>query len=139
MPDRAGMELSAKAIGRVGEVFSRSEVADVRLVRRAVALAEALAQKPKVSLPQVWSTSAALEAGYHFLRNPRSNFTALMAAVQRAAYDEARAQSCVLVLHDTTDCACPAADQEEVGFLPTGRAGFFIHHALCIREDRMPL
>lgn len=133
------MQLSSKAIGRVSEVFSHAELGDLRLVRRAVALAEALAQKPKLSLPQVWSTSAALEAGYHFLRNPRSNFTALMAPVQQATHSEALEVSSLLVLHDTTDCACPAADPEEVGFLPSGKAGFFIHHALCIREDRTPV
>jgi hypothetical protein len=133
------MELSTKAVARVGAVFSRASLPDRRLVHRGVALAEALAEAPMVSLPQVWSTSAALEAGYLFLRNPRSGFTGLMAGVQQATYEAALKEDCVLAIHDTTDCECPAAEPEEVGFLPSGKAGFFIHHALCIREDRTPL
>jgi hypothetical protein len=133
------MQLSQRAIERASDVFLRAELGDERLERRAAALAQALAEKPKVSLPQAWSTSAALEAGYHFLRNPRCSFTALMAATQQATYELALKERSVLVVHDTTDIACPAAEPEEVGFLPTNKAGFFVHHALCIRPDRTPL
>lgn len=133
------MQLSDKAVKRASEVFARANFGDVRLRRRAIALVEALAAKPNATLPQVWSTSAALEAGYLFLRNPRTNFAALMAATQQATHEMVVQEPCVLVLHDTTDASCPAAKPEEVGFLPTNKAGFFIHHALCIRPDRTPL
>lgn len=133
------MQLSERAIERASEVFLRANLGDARLERRAAGLAEALAQNPKASLPHVWSTSAALEAGYLFLRNPRSNFTALMAAVQQDTRERALQERSVLVVHDTTDIVCPAAEPDEVGFLPNGKAGFFAHHAVCIREDRTPL
>jgi hypothetical protein len=62
-----------------------------------------------------------------------------MAAVQQEVHERALQESCVLVLHDTSEVSCPAAECDEVGYLPTGKAGFFIHHSLCIRPDRTPL
>ena len=133
--------LSEKAIGRVGSTFARADLGDARMVRRAVGLSEALAQAPRLSLPQVWSTSAELEAGYRFLRSPRTDFEQLMEPVQQAARESALEQRTVLVLHDTTDVTCQSAAPEEVGFLQTGKAGFYVHHALCISADesRRPL
>ena len=128
------MSLSDRTVERVGELFARAELGDPRLVRRAVGLAEGLARSPKQSLPQIWSSSAELEAGYRFLRNPRSDFEALMEPVQQAAREGALAAQSVLVLHDTTEVKCAAAEPDEVGFLQTGQAGFFVHHALCVSQ-----
>jgi hypothetical protein len=135
------MSLSEKAVTRVGEVFGRADLGDARLVRRAVSLAEALATAPSLSLPKIWSTSAELQAGYEFLRSPRTDFNLMMEPVQHAARERALDERRVLVLHDTTDVACAAAAPEEVGFLQTGQAGFYVHHALCISADetRRPL
>lgn len=134
------MKLSEKAISRVGEVFRRADLGDARLVRRAVGLAQALAEAPDLSLPKVWATAAELQAGYDFLRSPRTDFTDLMEPVQHFVREQALAERSVLVLHDTTDNVCPSAEPEEVGFLQTGKAGFFIHHALCLStKDRRPL
>lgn len=128
----AGMGLSKKAVRRIGEVFQRAELGDPRLVERAVGLAEALAQSPKETLPKIWSDGSTLLAGYRFLRNPRSDFTRLMEPQQHATRERALLARNVLVLHDTTDIVCPAAEPEEVGFLQTGQAGFYVHHALCV-------
>lgn len=134
------MKLSDKAISRVGQVFSRADLGDARLVRRAVGLAQALAEAPDRSLPRVWATPAELQAGYDFLRNPRTDFTDLMESVQHFTREQALAEQSVLVLHDTTDISCPSAEVDEVGFLATGKAGFFVHHALCVSaQDRRPL
>lgn len=133
--------LSDKTVARVGDVFRRADLGDARLVRRSVGLAEALARAPGLSLPRVWATSAELQAGYEFLRSPRTDFNTLMEPVQQATRQRALEERCVLVLHDTTDVTCPAAEPEEVGFLQTGKAGFYVHHALCISADetRRPL
>jgi hypothetical protein len=124
--------LSDKSVHRVGEMFRRADLGDARLVRRAVGLAEALTRAPSLSLPKVWATPAELEAGYSFLRKPRTGFLRLMEAVQQATREQALAARRVLVLHDTTDVACPAAQADEVGFLQTGKAGFYAHHSLCV-------
>lgn len=120
---------------RVGEVFRRADLGDPRLVRRAVGLAESLAQSPDRSLPKIWSTSAELEAAYRFLRNRRTQFESLMEAVQQATREQALQKRRVLVLHDTTDIAAQGAEPEEVGYLQTGKAGFYVHHALCVGCD----
>lgn len=87
---------------------------------------------PRESLPTIWESSAELEAAYRFLRNPRTEFAALMEPVQQSAREMALEEGRVLVLHDTTDVTCPAAEPDEVGFLPTSKAGFYVHHALCV-------
>ena len=93
--------LSEKAIARVGEIFVRADLGDARLVRRAVGLIEALAKAPRLSLPKVWSSEAELEAGYHFVRNSRVEFTSLMEPVQLETRRRALEERCVLILHDT--------------------------------------
>lgn len=132
--------LSDKSVHRVGEIFRRADLGDARLVRRAVGLAEALACAPSLSLPKVWATAAELEAGYSFLRKPGTGFLELMEATQHATRDLALQARCVLVVHDTTDHNCPSAEPEEVGFLQTGKAGFYAHHSLCLDEaGKLPL
>lgn len=141
MRDRRGMGLSQKAVRRTGDVFERAQLGDPRRVCRAVGLAEALARNPSQSLPKIWASSAELEAGYRFLRSPRTEFGELMEAVQHQARQAALREGRVLVLHDTTDVSCPSAEPEEVGFLQTGKPGFYVHHALCVgaTEPHKPL
>lgn len=126
--------MSAKSTVRVAEVFERAPLGDPRRVRRAMRLAEALAREPASSLPAAWRTSAELEAGYRFLRSEHAGFEQLMEGVQHAARDAALRTNRVLVVHDTTDVACPSATADEVGFLQTGKPGFYVHHALAIDE-----
>lgn len=133
------MSLSEKAIRRASEVFAQAELGDPRRVRRAVSLTEALASAPNQSLPKVWETDSELEAGYRFLRNTRNEFDALMDPVQLQARREAMRAKSILVLHDTTDIECTAAEPEEVGFLQTGKPGFYVHHSLAVTEGETPL
>ena len=58
-----------------------------------------------------------------------------MAPAQTATQQRAREAKRVLLLHDTTDITCPAAECDEVGYLATGNAGFYLHHALCVSDD----
>jgi Transposase DNA-binding/Transposase DDE domain len=129
------MSLGIAAKARVGEIFRQADLGDPRLVRRAVGLVQALAEGPNRSLPKIWSTAAELEAAYRFLRNPRTEFEALMQAVQQATRERALGKRRVLALHDTTDITCPVAEPEEVGYLQTGQPGFYVHHALCVGCD----
>lgn len=134
------MLLSAKTTGRVGEIFAKSELGDPRRSRRAAKVAEALAESPNQSLPRALASTAELEGGYRLLSGAHCDFTALMAAVQAATCEEASKEERVLVIHDTTDLKCLSASAEEVGFLPTGKAGFYIHHALCVStQSNRPL
>ena len=134
------MSLSESAVDRIGGVFERAQLGDPRRVRRAKSLAESLAREPNASLPNAWQSEAELEAGYRFLRSPHAGFEELMGAVQEASRERALEARSVLVIHDTTDVTCPSASTDEVGFLQTGKAGFFVHHALAVDEAaRRPL
>src|SRR4249920_2829493 len=104
--------LSDKTVHRVGEIFSRADLGDARLVRRACGLAESLARAPSLSLPKVWATVAELEAGYSFLRKPSTGFLALAEAVQHSTREQALKHGRVLALQDTTDVTCPAAQAD---------------------------
>jgi hypothetical protein len=129
------MYLGSSAKSRVSAVMRRAELGDPRMVRRAVALAEALAAAPNKSLPKVWSTPSELEAAYRFLRNPRTEFEALVGAFQQSTHERALEKKRILAIHDTTDVECPAADPDEVGYLQTGKPGFYLHHALAVAVD----
>lgn len=134
------MQLSDKATHRVAAIFERAQLGDPRRVRRAMSLTESLARQPKSSLPTAWRTQAELEAGYRFLRNPHTGYEELMAAIQTTSREEVLKTKRVVVVHDTTDVTCPSATPTEVGFLQTGQAGFFVHHALGLDEaDGRPL
>jgi Transposase DNA-binding/Transposase DDE domain len=126
------MHLGKSAKSRISAVMRRAELGDPRMVRRAVALAEALAEAPNESLPKIWATPAELEAAYRFLRNPRTEFEALVGAFQQVTRERALEARRILAIHDTTDCECPAADPDEVGYLQTGKPGFYVHHTLVV-------
>lgn len=129
------MHLGKSAKSRVSAVMRRAELGDPRMVRRAVALAEALAEAPNKTLPKAWSTPSELEAAYRFLRNPRTEFEALVGAFQQCTHESALEKKRILAIHDTTDIECPAAVPEEVGHLQTGKPGFYLHHALAVPVD----
>lgn len=127
--------LSRAVAKRVGAIFVRADLGDPRRVRRAVGLSENLARNPQVALTKVWATHRELEAAYRFFRNKTTGFSPLMEAIQLSTRELALKTKCVLVLHDTTDVTCPAAEVEEVGCLPTGKPGFYVHHAFCVSAD----
>lgn len=129
------MYLGKSAKSRVSAVARRAELGDPRMVRRAVALISALAEAPNKSLPKIWTTPAELEAAYRFLRNPRTEFEALMGAFQQVTREHVLAKKRILAIHDTTDVTCPAAEPDEVGYLQTGQPGFYVHHALAVATD----
>jgi len=86
-------------------------------------------------------SEAELEGTYRFANNlaiePLELFNALAASAAAAA----EVAGAVLVVHDTTDCSFEQADPDEVGYLSTGKAGFFAHCALVLEANtwRRPL
>jgi hypothetical protein len=86
-------------------------------------------------------SEAELEGAYRFFRSPHVTMEALSLAHAEATAARARKVGRVLAIHDTTTCEFPHADPEEVGYLPTGKAGFFAHYALIVADDgsRRPL
>ena len=129
------MKLPADAQRRVLDEFGRGRLPDARLTARLLDVVEAVAAGPARTLPAALLDGAALEGAYRLLNNDRVTFEGVHeehAAKTRQRAVEARD---VLVIHDTTACAFPHADADEIGYLSTGKAGFYVHAALVTSLD----
>lgn len=135
------MELSAQAIGRLTAEFADADLGDERRAARATFIVEALARAPGASLPEAMGTNAATEAVYRFLGNDAYEFDDLLLEHNERTAGRARDAGSVLVLHDTTTCKYSHISPKELGFLQTGKAGFFLHSSLVVdtRHHRRPL
>jgi hypothetical protein len=134
-------ELRGDAIARLMADLAGAELGDPRRVARAQRVTERLAKSPQESLPTALVTDAELEAAYRFFNNDEVTFEQLLAAHADAVAERAASRKVVLAIHDTTTCAFPHADPEEVGYLPTGKAGLLLHLTLLVdtQDWRRPL
>ena len=131
------MELDNDTIARIAREFGDLELGDPRRSRRVVEFVTALAKHPQATLPAAMGSEAALEAAYRLLNNVHFDFDDLLAEHRDRTVDRARSAGEVLVLHDTTECSCEHAAPRDVGFLPTGKAGFFVHTSLVLDAKRL--
>src|SRR5205814_9557046 len=65
----------------------------------------------------------------------------LFDALAESAAERAKVAGEVLVIHDTTSCTFEHADPAEIGYLSTGKAGFYPHFSLVVEGNawRRPL
>ena len=135
------MKLSTDAIQRVADDFDGSDLGDPRRLRRLRRVVGQLAAQPWASIPNAMGSVAALEGAYRFINNPAVTFETLHGSHARATAERCRATKEVLVIHDTTTCEFAHAEPSEVGYLPTGAAGFQLHIALAVdaAQWRRPL
>jgi hypothetical protein len=135
------MEMSDETVGRIVEEFAGLDLGDPRRTRRITKIAAAMAKHPQASLPSALGTAADLEAAYRLLNNEQVDFDDLLAEHRDRTISRAEEAGDVLALHDTTTCTFEHADPREIGYLPTGKAGFFVHTSLIVdaRRHRRPL
>jgi hypothetical protein len=135
------MELDDAAVERIAREFEDIDLGDSRRTRRAVRVAGAMAKHPRESLPSALETDGELQAAYRLVNNEQVDFDDLLAGHRDNTVDRAREAGSVLVLHDTTVCVYEHADPKEIGYLPTGKAGIFVHTALVVdaHRQRRPL
>ena len=137
------MASGRKRAQRIGGDFKHAELGDERLNKRAVALVEQLAKQPGLPLPAAMGSTAALEAAYRFMNNGAVGIQRLLESHRDAVAERARATASgeVLVIHDTTTCQFGHLDASDIGYLQTGRAGFYLHLSLVIDSGlwRRPL
>ena len=133
--------LKKDAIARLAADVKRVELGDPRRADRALDVLLRLARSPDVSLPEAMETTAELLGAYRLLNNERVSFDALLAPHLESTVARAQQAGSVLVLHDTTTCMFPHADPDDVGYLPTGKAGFLLHVGLVVDANawRRPL
>jgi hypothetical protein len=118
------------------------DLGDKRLNARAARIVQAALDKPGESIPAAAGSRAATDATYLFLDNPR---------VQRQAIDAAHQQATLQHIADTTGPLLIPQDTSPFDFTSPGRArtlgqlshakhfGFFVHSALALRSDGLPL
>jgi hypothetical protein len=135
------MELDEEAIARILGEFADVDLGDPRRTLRALKLVGALAKRPDQSLPEALGTNTALEGAYRLLNSEHFDFDDLLAGHREQTIARAEQARDVLVLHDTTTCRFEHADPKEIGYLPTGKAGFFAHVGLVVDagHHRRPL
>ena len=135
------MKLSQLAIDRVVGVFDGLDLGDPRRTARLRSVVQDLARDPFQSLPWALGNGSKLQGAYRLVNNPRVTFEKLMEHQFAETARRAGQAGSVLVVHDTTDCAFPDIDPEELGYLQTGKAGFYAHFSLVLdaNEWRRPI
>ena len=134
------MELYAAAINRVVDSIKEAELGDPRRTRRLVSLVSKLAVRPQVSLPDAMGSESELEGAYRLVNNPKVTMDVLHEAHAKFTASRAREVGEVLAIHDTTPCQFSHADPALIGYLNTGKPGFYAHYALVVGADsRQPL
>lgn len=135
------MQLTEAAVQRVVAEFADAELGDERRTARATCIVEGLCRAPGASLPDAMGTEAALEGAYRFVGHPGWDYEDLLLEHHERTGGRACEAGTVLVLHDTTTCSFGHIPAEELGYLQTGKAGFFLHVSLVVdaRHPRRPL
>lgn len=126
--------------GPSADDFRDADLGDPRRNRRLHRFAMAMAARPEASLPMIARSEAELEGMYRLLNSPGVTFAEVLEAHQARVVERAEAAGNTVVVHDTTSFEFPHLDPRDVGFLQTGKAGFYAHVSLVVKEDeREPL
>jgi hypothetical protein len=135
------MKLPNASIERVLAAFQGGDLGDARRQSRLETTLAKMAQRPSASLPDSMATDAHLEGAYRFANNKSVDPQQLQGLFAAFTGERAKVANSALVIHDTTTASFSHADPAEIGYLPTGKAGFFVHLALVVEGDswRRPL
>lgn len=135
------MELSSSSVRRIVEDLNRADLGgDPRRTARLEKVVARLASNPSATLPDMVESEAELQGMYRLVNNSRVTMSALHAAHAAATAVRAGQEQRVLAIHDTTPIACRHANPANVGFLNTGKPGFYAHYTLLVSEaSRLPL
>ena len=135
------MKLSKSSIDRVVSAFSELDLGDPRRARRVRKTVESLAANPRASFPEAMGGPAEIEGGYRLMSSGRVTMRDLNGAHAKVTAKRARDAGRVLAIHDTTPFEFKHATAEEIGYLSTGKAGFYAHYTLIVAADesRRPL
>lgn len=117
----------------IGAEFSGANLGDVRLSKRLVKIAEAVSRSPGAGLPQVMEDDAALEATYRFLGNEQVTADAILAPHVAQTVKRCSGFREVLAVHDRTSFHFGGEKwRDEMGYMPSGKQGFFGHFTLAV-------
>jgi hypothetical protein len=123
------MKLPEGSLDRIASIFRAAELGDPRRSERAARVAEKLARNPQLSIPDAMGSEAELEGAYRLMNNQRSH--------ARETASLASKHGVVLAVSDTTPCEFAHADPQDVGYLSTGKAGFYLHYTLIVTANEL--
>jgi hypothetical protein len=112
----------------------------VRLERRAIKLARAMARRPAASFPEAMRSDSALEAAYRFFNNKKVTPKAILSAHREETICRAAELGSALAIHDTTLCEFTGETQRR-GLGPLRKRGknpdqgFLGHVTLAVSAD----
>src|SRR5690606_21168453 len=120
------------------------DLGDPRRTRRLQRVAERLALKPEVALPELFEDPSELEAAYRLLRNSNVSLLKLISAHTAATAQRCQGLETVLAVHDTTEFDFGVREdhvREHLCRLSKSRQGFYGHLSLAVSADglRAPL
>lgn len=130
------MELNDESVQRILAEFAGLELGDPRRAQRVLKVVAALAKHPDQSLPRALGTTFDLKAAYRLLNQDEVDLDDVLEGHREQTIARAEQAGKVLVLHDTTTFKLEHADPREIGYLPTGKAGFFAHVGLVVDAGR---
>jgi hypothetical protein len=117
--------------------FGAATLSDVRRVRRAVRIAEAMATKPGGSLPQLFTTPYEVKAAYTFFRHAEASPDRLQAGHREGVQQALQQRGEYLLLEDTTTMVWSGASPRDglgpIGDRQTRQEGFHLHTTLAVR------
>jgi hypothetical protein len=124
------------------EHFGGAELSHVKRVDRAVTIAEAMAESPGKSLPQMFAHHYDLKAAYTFFRHPEARPDNLQAGHRERVLCEMEKPGCYLMIADTSEVLCTETG-EIIGLGPVGASknaqiGFHLHSVLAVRWPSEP-
>jgi hypothetical protein len=135
------MKLPKGSVERVGRALQRAKLGDPRREKRLAKTVAKLARKPSASLPDAMQSEPELEGAYRLANNAAIEPQHLFDVLAESAAERAKVAGNVLVIHDTTPCTFEHADPAEIGYMSTGKAGFYAHCSLVVEGNawRRPL
>ena len=128
---------------RTSNVVREFEGADLGHATRSARLlkvVDALARQPSASFPKATGSDVELEGLYRILSNTHTGWEDILDPHKRKTAERCAGNE-VVVVHDTTEFQLSHADPAEVGYLQTGKPGFYAHVSLAVSADgqRRPL
>jgi hypothetical protein len=129
-------------VADLSDELAGCEFGDVRLNNRAKSLADALSQRPNVSIPAALHSKADIEACYRFFNNKKVTPEKILKPHIEATRRRIGLLDFVLLVQDTTELDVTRPSQQVKGAGPMGgeaRRGAFYHPTIAFDVDGVAL
>lgn len=133
--------MAKRRMALVWSEIGGADLGDLRRSARLGRVAQALVERPGVSLPRAMGSEAETEGAYRLLRNEEVDAAAILAPHIAATAERVVAEPLVYCVSDTTEFRFGGEGREGLGALQGGGQGFLAHVALAVSADgsRLPL